>query len=75
LRSNYDRRVLKIDTKGRVRRTLAQRVAIPSEFGRSGPRFAAVAGIKLKTLVGWRRKHRQVDASGSLEQGNCADTV
>ncbi len=56
-----DGQVLKSDTRGRVWSTPAQRQALLEQFersGLSGPRFAAVAGIKYQTFIGWRRKQR-----------------
>jgi hypothetical protein len=65
-----DGQVLKTDIKGRVWSTRAQRAALLEEFersGLSGPKFAAVAGIKYQTFVGWRRKYRRLQASGGVQ--------
>ena len=50
---------LKIDRRGRVRSTVAQRQAVLAEFersGLSGPQFARVAGIAYQTFVSWRKR-------------------
>lgn len=52
---------LKIDRRGRVRSTVAQRQAVLAEFersGLSGPQFARVAGIAYQTFVSWRKGQR-----------------
>jgi len=53
--------VLKTDGVGRVRTPVARRESLLDEFersGLSGPKFAALAGIKYQTLAGWARKRR-----------------
>jgi hypothetical protein len=57
--------VLKCDAGGRVLVPLARQVELVREFersGLSGPKFAALAGIKYQTFVVWRRKHGRVPA-------------
>ncbi len=54
-------RLLRMDTKGRVRTPAAKREEILDEFGRSGlsgVRFAELAGIKYSTLASWLRRGR-----------------
>jgi hypothetical protein len=54
--------VLKRDSRGRVRSTLAQRRALLEAFGRSGlsgPAFARVAGINYQTFATWRQEQRK----------------
>jgi hypothetical protein len=56
--------LLKQDVRGRVRTPLARREALLDEFersGLSGPKFAALVGVKYQTLAWWiceRRKRR-----------------
>jgi hypothetical protein len=53
--------VLKTDGVGRIRTPVARRESLLDEFersGLSGPKFAALAGIKYQTLAGWARKRR-----------------
>jgi len=50
--------ILKRDVLGRVTVTKAQREALLDEFersGLSGPRFAAMVGLKYQTFATWRR--------------------
>jgi hypothetical protein len=57
--------VLKCDAGGRVLVPVARQVELVREFersGSSGPKFAALAGIKYQTFVVWRRKHGRVPA-------------
>lgn len=52
--------VLKRDAGGRIMVPLARQVELVQEFersGLSGPKFAALAGIKYQTFATWRRKH------------------
>lgn len=52
--------ILKSDGAGRVQTPVERQVAMVREFersGLSGPRFAALAGIKYQTFATWRRKH------------------
>jgi len=56
-----DGTVLKTDEVGRVRTPVARRESLLDEFersGLSGPKFAALTGIKYQTLAGWVRKRR-----------------
>jgi hypothetical protein len=57
--------VLKRDAGGRIMVPLARQVELVQEFersGLSGPKFAALAGIKYQTFATWRRKHGRVPA-------------
>lgn len=57
---NKEAIVLKSDGAGRVQTPLARQVELVREFersGLSGPRFAALAGIKYQTFSTWRRRH------------------
>jgi hypothetical protein len=61
-------RLLRADTKGRVRTPAAKREEILGEFGRSGlsgVRFAALTGIRYSTLAGWLRRGRLTAAADS----------
>ena len=54
--------VLKIDEVGRVRTPVARRESLLDEFegsGLSGPKFAALTGIKYQTFAGWAAKRRR----------------
>jgi hypothetical protein len=54
--------LIKTDEVGRVRMPVARRESLLAEFGRSGlsgPKFAALAGIKYQTFAGWVRKGRK----------------
>ena len=57
--------MLKKDALGRVKTGVTQREMVLDQFersGLSGPKFAAVAGIKYSTLVSWVQKRRQARA-------------
>jgi hypothetical protein len=57
--------VLKRDAGGRIMVPLARQVELVQEFersGLSGPKFAALAGIKYQTFATWRRKHGRAPA-------------
>lgn len=57
---NKEAMVLKSDGVGRVQTPVDRQVDLVREFersGLSGPRFAAMAGIKYQTFATWRRKH------------------
>lgn len=57
--------ILKSDAGGRVVVPLARQVELVREFersGLSGPRFAALAGVKYQTFATWRRKHGNLPA-------------
>lgn len=52
--------VLKSDEAGRVQTPVERQLALVREFersGLSGPRFAALAGVKYQTFATWRRRH------------------
>ena len=52
--------ILKRDAGGRVMVSLARQVELVREYersGLSGPKFAAIAGLKYQTFATWRRKH------------------
>jgi len=58
--------VLKADVVGRVRRSRAQREQLLDEFersGLSGPKFAALAGIKYQTFAFWAQRRRKERAA------------
>jgi len=60
-----DQSLLKQDVRGRVRTPVKRREALLDEFersGLSGPKFAALVGVKYQTLAWWvhgRRKNRR----------------
>jgi hypothetical protein len=57
-----DGAILKIDHKGRVQTPAARRESLLDEFersGLSGPKFAALAGIKYQTFAGWSLRRRK----------------
>ena len=63
--------ILKSDGAGRVQTPVERQVALVREFersGLSGPRFAAMAGIKYQTFATWRRKHGSGSASRARPQ-------
>jgi hypothetical protein len=52
---------IKTDQTGRVRTPVDRRASLLEEFDRSGlsgPKFAALAGIKYQTFATWMRKRR-----------------
>jgi hypothetical protein len=52
--------ILKSDADGRVFVPVERQVELVREFersGLSGPRFAAMAGLKYQTFATWRRKY------------------
>jgi hypothetical protein len=54
--------ILKRDGRGRVCTPVERREALLDEFersGLSGPRFAALAGVKYQTLAWWRHERRR----------------
>ncbi len=56
--------LIKTDVRGRMQRTPEQRERILDEYersGLSGPKFAALCGVKYQTLAGWlaRRKNQR----------------
>jgi hypothetical protein len=58
--------VLKADAVGRIKRSRAQREQLLDEFersGLSGPKFAALAGIKYQTFAFWAQRRRKERAA------------
>jgi hypothetical protein len=58
--------ILKSDAGGRVFVPVDRQVEFVREFersGLSGPRFAAMAGLKYQTFATWRRKHGRLPAT------------
>ena len=54
--------IIKSDVRGRVRYNPEQRSALLAAFessGLSGPRFAALHGVKYQTLANWIGKHKR----------------
>lgn len=52
--------MLKSDRAGRVQMPLERQAELVREFersGLSGPRYAALAGVKYQTFATWRRRH------------------
>lgn len=71
--------LVKTDTLGRLRRSSQQRERILEEFehsGLSGPKFAALCGVKYQTLATWlqRRKGRRASVKGRAK-GKAATPV
>jgi len=55
--------IIKADETGQVRTPAARRDSLFVEFDRSGlsgPKFAALAGIKHQTFAGWVRRRTRV---------------
>ena len=53
--------LIKTDVLGRMQRTAEQRERILEEYersGLSGPKFAALCGVKYQTLAGWRARRK-----------------
>jgi hypothetical protein len=58
--------ILKSDAGGRMLLSVERQVELVREFersGLSGPRFAAIAGLKYQTFATWRRKHGTLPAT------------
>jgi hypothetical protein len=58
--------ILKSDAGGRTIVPLVRQVELVREFersGLSGPRFAAMTGLKYQTFASWRRKHGMLPAT------------
>ena len=58
--------ILKSDAGGRMLLPVERQVELVREFersGLSGPRFAAIAGLKYQTFATWRRKHGTLPAT------------
>jgi transposase-like protein len=54
--------IIKADRRGRLRYTPEQKSAMVDAYqasGLSGPRFAALHGVKYQTLAGWLQKRRR----------------
>ena len=69
---NKEAMILKSDGAGRVQTPVERQVALVREFersGLSGPRFAALAGIKYQTFATWRRKHGSEAVSRPRPEG------
>lgn len=70
---NQEAMVLKSDKAGRVQTPVELQIARVREYersGLSGPRFAAMAGVRYQTFVTWRRKHGVArSARGRPESG------
>jgi len=60
-RSESGAEILKTDKRGRVRSTPERRRELLEQFdksGLSGPKFAAVTGLKYQTLASWLQRRR-----------------
>jgi hypothetical protein len=69
---NKQAMILKIDATGRVMVPVERQVELVREFersGLSGPRFAAMAGLKYQTFVTWRRMGHHPACSGRWVSG------
>ena len=61
-----DAAILKTDGRGRVRTPAARRESLLDEFersGLSGPKFAALAGIKYQTFAAWSARRRKLNGN------------
>ena len=59
--------IIKSDVRGRLHYSKAQRSALVQAFetsGLSGPRFAALHGVKYQTLASWIQKGKRVPSPG-----------
>lgn len=66
---NNEVMILKRDGGGRMHVPVERQVELVREFersGLSGPRFAAVTGLKYQTFATWRRKHGTLPPSRRL---------
>lgn len=64
---NDEAKILKTDTRGRVRVPAERREELLNEFERSGisaMRFAKMAGVNYATFANWRQKRRKAKAQG-----------
>jgi hypothetical protein len=62
---NDEAKILKTDTRGRVRVPVERREELLNEFERSGisaMRFAKMAGVNYATFANWRQKRREAKA-------------
>jgi hypothetical protein len=60
-RSESGAEILKTDKRGRVRTTPERRCELLEQYdqsGLSGPKFAAVTGLKYQTLASWLQRRR-----------------
>jgi hypothetical protein len=60
--------ILRTDLRGRIQYTKERREGLLNEYDRSGlsgPKFAAVSGIKYQTLAGWLIRRRRAGASAA----------
>lgn len=60
---------MKVDGRGRLRYTAEQRVSLLNAYdasGLSGPKFAALHGVKYQTFAAWRNKRARLNASPKL---------
>jgi len=74
---NDEAKILKTDTRGRVRVPVERREELLNEFERSGVsamRFAKMAGINYATFANWRQKRREARAKIETE-GLSEDTA
>ena len=58
--------ILKSDCRGRLRYSAEQRAALVEAYqasGLSGPRFAAIHGVKYQTLASWLQKRKKTGVS------------
>jgi hypothetical protein len=63
--------ILKTDRKGRVQTPAARRESLLDEFersGLSGPKFAALVGIKYQTFAAWSSRRRKLNSSKAAVQ-------
>jgi transposase-like protein len=57
--------IMKADRRGRLRYSPEQRITLLKAYqacGLSGPRFAALHGVKYPTLANWIQKSKQADS-------------
>lgn len=60
--------IIKSDVRGRLHYSKEQRSALVKAFetsGLSGPRFAALHGVKYQTMANWIQKRKRAVASGT----------
>jgi hypothetical protein len=66
--TNDETKIMKTDTRGRVRVPMERREELLNEFERSGisaMRFAKMAGVNYATFANWRQKRREKNARAS----------
>lgn len=66
------------DSKGRLRVSKEQRQAVLAKFeqsGMSGPKFAALAGIKYSTFAGWLQRRRRANPKAALRRLRLLEAV